>query len=67
MSLHESTYFLNQNFCNKKTVEIVYYFCALYQHAKQQEEHSMGLYTCFLHKERLCAKKDVLLWCLICD
>lgn len=45
----------------KKTVEIVYYFYALYQHAKQQEEHSMGLYTCFLHKERLCAKKDVLL------
>lgn len=26
----------------------------------------MGLYTCFLPKERVCAKKDVLLWCLIC-
>lgn len=63
MRCHRQHIFLKSEFLSvtKTRVEIVYYFYALYQHAKQQEEHSMGLYTCFLHQERLCAKKDVLL------
>lgn len=43
-------------YVTRKLLKQFIIFDALYQHSKQQEEHSMALYTCFLPKERVCVK-----------
>lgn len=48
---------------NKKTINTVYYFCCFVstRQAARRAQHA-----CFLPKERVCAKRDALLWCLVC-